>query len=61
MVPGLSPNTVGTNASFGAQAGPVTVTMGSKTVGHVEFLGTGSYTLEGTVLKLQADASGVSV
>lgn len=59
---GIVPNSAGTNASFSAQAGPTTVTFtSSRTVGHAEFLGTGSYTVEGSILRMQADAGGVSV
>ncbi len=61
VVPGINPNTTGTNASFTAQAAPSTVNMGNKTVGHVEFLGTNSYTLSGGILTLKADAGGTSV
>ncbi len=58
-----SPNGIGSNASFSAQAGATAVSMtGNKTVGHVQFLGTGSYTVSGIdTLTLQADAGGVSV
>ena len=59
---GVVPNAVGANASFSAQAGPTNVSFtSSRTAGHVEFLGTGSYTVNGSTLKLQADAGGVSV
>ncbi len=55
-------NASGSNASFSAQAGPTTVTLPvSRTIGQIEFLGTGSYTLDGGLLRLQADAGGVSV
>ncbi len=58
-----TPNAVGANASFSAQAGATSVSMtGNKTVGHVQFLGTGSYTVSGIdMLTLQADAGGTSV
>ena len=58
-----TPNAVGANASFSAQAGATAVSMtGNKTVGHVQFLGTGSYTVSGIdTLTLQADAGGTSV
>ncbi len=58
-----TPNAVGANASFSAQAGATAVSMtGNKTVGHVQFLGTGSYTISGIdTLTLQADAGGTSV
>lgn len=60
---GAIPNSAGTNATFSAQAGPTTVTLsGLTTVGHVEFQGTGSYTVGGTgPLTFQADAGGTSV
>ena len=59
---GVVPNTAGSNASFSAQAGPTTVTLnGAKTVGHIEFLGTGSYSITGSQINLKADAGGVSV
>ena len=59
---GVVPNVAGSNASFSAQAGPTDVLIpSSRTVGHIEFLGTGSYTLNGTLLRLQADAGGTSV
>lgn len=60
---GIIPNSVGSNASFSAQAGPTSVTLaGATTVGHVQFLGTGSYTVFGVdPLTLQTDAGGVSV
>ena len=60
---GIVPNSVGSNASFSAQAGPTNVTLaGPTTTGHVQFLGTGSYTVLGIdPLTLQADAGGVSV
>jgi autotransporter-associated beta strand protein len=57
-------NAAGSSASFSAQAGPTTVTLPAvRTVGHIEILGTGSYTLTNNegLLKLQADAGGVSV
>ena len=60
---GLVPNSVGSNASFSAQGGPTSVTLaGATTVGHVQFLGTGSYSVAAVdPLTLQADAGGVSV
>jgi autotransporter-associated beta strand protein len=59
---GVIPNAQGTNASFPAQAGPTDVSLGgSRTVGHVQFLGTSSYTLTGSVLRFLADAGGSSV
>lgn len=55
-------NLPGSNASFSAQAGPTSVTLpNNRTVGHVEILGTGSYTLNGILLKFSADVGGVSV
>jgi hypothetical protein len=60
---GTVPNSVGSNATFAAQAGPNTVTLsGATTTGHIEFQGTGSYTVAGIdPLTLQTDAGGVSV
>ena len=60
---GTVPNSVGSNATFAAQAGPNTVTLsGATTTGHIEFQGTGSYTIAGIdPLTLQTDAGGVSV
>ena len=57
----------GSSASFSAQAGPTTVNLpANRTVGHIEILGTGSYTLthdpeDEPSIRLQADAGGVSV
>ena len=46
---GVVPNATGTNASFSARPGPTTVTLnGAKTVGHIQFLGTGDYTITGS-------------
>ncbi len=61
--PGGAPTGVGSNASFSAQAGATNVALsGATTVGHVQFQGTGSYTIAGTdPLTLQTDAGGVSV
>ena len=61
--PGGAPNGVGSNATFSAQAGANTVTLGgATTTGHIEFQGTGSYTVAGVdPLTLQTDAGGVSV
>ena len=59
---GVVPNATGTNASFSARPGPTTVTLnGAKTVGHIQFLGTGDYTITGSQINLKADAGGVSV
>lgn len=60
---GAVPNAAGKNASFSAQAGPTTVNLGGPTtVGHVEFQGTGSYTVSGSgPLTFQTDAGGTSV
>lgn len=60
---GVVPNTVGSNATFAAQSIASTVTLGgATTTGHVEFQGTGSYTVSGVdPLTLQTDAGGVSV
>ena len=60
---GGSPNGAGSNASFSAQAGATAVSVvGAKTVGHVQFLGTGSYTVSGgSTVTLQADTGGTSV
>lgn len=54
---------VGKNATFSAQAGPNTVSLGgATTTGHIEFQGTGSYTISGLdPLTLQTDTGGVSV
>ena len=55
-------NGAGSSASFSAQAGPTAVTLPvTRTVGNIEILGAGSYTLTGGLLKLQADAGGTSV
>ena len=59
---GIVPAIAGSSASFGPQAGPTTVALnGSKTVGHIQFLGTGSYTITGSQINLRADNGGVSV
>ncbi|MEO7318586.1 MAG: autotransporter-associated beta strand repeat-containing protein, partial [Chthoniobacteraceae bacterium] len=59
---GIVPNGVGSNALFGPQPGPTDVfSTTSRTVGHIGFQGTNSYTLSGVVYRLQADAGGVSV
>ena len=60
---GTVPTTAGSSATFSPQAGPTTVTLGiPTTTGHVEFQGTGAYTLSGSgPLTLQTDAGGVSV
>ena len=60
---GGTPNSAGSNASFSAQAGATAVSVtGAKTVGHVQFLGTGSYTVSGaSTVTLQADTGGTSV
>ncbi len=60
---GVVPNSVGSTATLGTQAVATTITVGSATtVGHVELLGSGSYTIAGgNVLTLQADAGGASV
>ena len=60
---GVVPNAVGSNATFSAQAGANTVALnGATTTGHIEFQGTGSYTVAGVdPLTLQTDTGGVSV
>ena len=60
---GVVPNAVGSNATFSAQAGANTVALsGATTTGHIEFQGTGSYTVAGVdPLTLHTDSGGVSV
>lgn len=58
-----TPDGIGSNAAFGAQASAHTITLDSdRTVGHLQFDGTSAWTLNGSsALTLQTDVGGVSV
>lgn len=60
---GTIPSTIGSNASFSSQVSATSVTLDAPTTtGHVQFLGTGAYTVSGAnTLTLQTDSGGVSV
>ncbi len=59
----VTPNYVGSNANFTAQAAPTTITLdGPESVGHIQFDGLNPWTLAGSsLLTLQTDPGGISV